>query len=130
MDGDTDRKSEKRRYERFEVRQIIDIAFPRETFFHAEGLNLGEGGMLCRTSYPIEPLSTVYFLLELSAPKLPQDSTARLPQAHIIKTQGTVVHTRVDEDGTVFGVEFEDLTDADRDALRAYLETASERNTN
>jgi len=113
MSDESENPSEKRRHRRFAVRQMIEMAFPRETFFTAEGINLSEGGMYCRTDYPIEPYTKVYFMLNI--PDGASDS--------VLRAEGTVIHTRSEDGGTVFGVSFEDFPPADVNAIRAYLDS-------
>jgi len=116
MSDESEDSSEKRKHRRFAVRQMIEMAFPRETFFTAEGLNLSEGGMYCRTDYPIEPYSKVYFMLNV--PDGANDS--------VLRAEGTVIHTRSEDGGTVFGVSFSDFTPADKKAIRTYLDSMAE----
>lgn len=103
---------DKRRFPRFKISQMVDIAFPRETFFHAEGVNISEGGMLCKTNYDIEPLSQVFFMVNVE----------HAGGSRMVKTRGTVIHTRKDGDEIVFGVSFDEIDEADRAALQAYIQ--------
>lgn len=91
---------------------MVDIAFPRETFFHADGVNLSEGGMLCRTNYDIEPLSQIFCMVNVESDEGPL----------MLKTRGTVIHTRREGDEVFFGVSFDELDESEKSALRSYLE--------
>ena len=102
---------DRRQSRRFALRQIIDVTFPRETMFQAEGLNLSEGGMMCRTSHPVEPLARVYLMLSLSTAS----------GSYMLKTEGCIVHVEQKGDQYLFGMAFEHLEGQDLEALRAYL---------
>ncbi len=104
---------DRRQSKRFSIRQIIDLTFPREAFFQAEGLNLSEGGMMCKSSYPVEPLMRVYLMLSL----------ARGDGSYLLKTEGSVVHVEKKAGAYLFGVAFEHLEPQDLEALRAYLKS-------
>jgi c-di-GMP-binding flagellar brake protein YcgR len=108
---------ERRRHERFAIRQMLEISFAREVFFQAEGLNISEGGMMCRTDYPVEPLTKVYLIVSIPG------KTGE----HLLKTEGTVIHTRKEAGEYVFGVTFNDLGEQDIQALQAYLQSLERR---
>ena len=103
---------DKRRHTRFEIQQMVDVAFPRETFFHADGVNISEGGMLCKTNYDIEPLSQIFCMVRVKC------STGEC----LIKTRGTVIHAQREGDEVRFGVSFDELDETDRKLLRDYVQ--------
>ena len=69
---------EKRIFKRFNLYQIIDMGMEGEKFFTAEGIDLSLGGVNCKSSYPVDPLSHVFIIL-----KIPKGS-----ENYEIKTEG------------------------------------------
>ena len=58
--------AENRKHPRFEINQLVELDFEKETFIRADGANLSEGGVLCRTEEPCELHSTVFMMMTLS----------------------------------------------------------------
>ena len=103
---------EQRKFERFKVHQMVETSFDRERFVPAEGLDISEGGMLCSTSEPVDPLARIELLISLP----------RAETEHLIKTEATVVRVEKEGDDYLIGVQFDALLSEDLDALRNYLE--------
>lgn len=57
---------ERRRHQRFALQQLVELGFGRERFIHAEGINISESGIRCRTNEELDVSTTVtvYFTLE------------------------------------------------------------------
>ncbi len=111
---------DRRQHERFTIRQMIDITFPRENYLQAEGLNLSEGGMMCRTTYPVEPLTRVFLMLSLP-------TGAAGGEEYLLKTEANVVYVRQEADEYVFGVAFAGLSRQDSEALRGFLDSLKKK---
>ncbi len=58
--------AENRKHPRFEINQLVELDFERESFVRADAANLSEGGVLCRTEEPCELHSTVFMMMTLS----------------------------------------------------------------
>jgi len=103
-------QTERRKHNRFDIPQIFKIEFMREDPFEASGLNISEGGLLCETDYPIEPLSRVFM-------------TFILPDKghEILRNEGSVLRVTKKNHKYHFAVGFGDMTDEDRAQLRKYL---------
>lgn len=102
---------ENRKHKRFSIEQFVEFSFMHETFINAEGVNISEGGMLCKTSYPIEPLDKAYIML-----KIPLKD-----KEYVIKINGVIAHYQKADNSYLFGVEFTDLEDFDRKILKEYI---------
>ncbi len=74
---------EKRKHPRFEINQLVELEFARETFVHAEGINLSAEGVLCITDEKCEPHTTVFLMMTVSLKS----------GDRIIKCEGVVVHS-------------------------------------
>jgi len=105
---------EKRKHARCTIHQMVETSFDRERFISAEGLDLSEGGLRCRSPEPVEPLSQIYLIV--SIPKEGGD--------WLIKTDATVVRVEKKKNGYTYGICFNQLTEADTQAIRACLDSA------
>lgn len=59
---------EKRRSERFQINQLVQLDFMREEFISAEGINISGHGLLCRTAKALPLGQRVFLMLNLGAP--------------------------------------------------------------
>lgn len=57
---------ERRRDQRFALQQLVELGFGRERYLHAEGINISESGIRCRTNEELDLSTTVtvYFTLD------------------------------------------------------------------
>lgn len=76
--------AENRQHPRFEINQLVELDFGRETFVHADAANLSEGGILCKTDELVEASTKVFIMMTLTL-----KSTER-----IIKCEGVVVRSQ------------------------------------
>jgi len=102
---------ERREHRRCSITQLLDVTLMRERDIHAVAIDLSEGGVLCRSSAPVDLLSPVYLML-----RIPTEG-----DDYILKSEGVVMHEKQDGDSWTFGIAFGQLSDADRDVLRSYL---------
>jgi hypothetical protein len=102
--------NEKRKHERFNIPQIFKIDVMREEQFSASGINISEGGLLCETVYPIEPLTRVFMIFIL-----PDKSHEE------IKNEASVLRVSKKGDKYHFAVAFGDMTEEDHELLKKYL---------
>lgn len=102
---------DKRKHERFAINQILELEFMREKEFSARGTNISEGGLLCETEYPIEPMARVFIVFQLP----------RAKSGRVLRTEGTVVHVRKKGKINEFGVSYGDISDDDRKNIQAYI---------
>jgi hypothetical protein len=100
---------------RFQISQSIKLSFGHEAFFEAEGADISEGGLRCRSTYSLEPLTRLFLMLRV--PKSGGQS--------IVKTEASVVHVLKTEAGYEYGIQFDPLPQADRDVLKSYLASLS-----
>ncbi|HOV14011.1 MAG TPA: PilZ domain-containing protein [Spirochaetota bacterium] len=103
--------NEKRKYKRFTIEQFVEFSYMHETFVNAEGINLSEGGILCKTTYPIEPLDKAFIML-----KIPLKD-----KEYILKLNGVIAHYQKMDNYYLFGVEFTDVEENDKKILKEYL---------
>ena len=105
--------TERREHRRCSLTQLLDVTLMRERDIEASAMELSEGGLLCKSSAPVDLLSAVYLML-------------RIPTAgpdYMLKTEGVVMHQRREGEDWVFGIAFGPLTARDKEALRSYLDT-------
>jgi len=107
---------ERRKSKRCSILQFMDVTLLKEEELLVEAVNIGEGGMLCRSKTPIQPLSPVYLMVRL--PGVSDD--------YILKVEGSVMHVKESSEGWVFGVAFGPMTPEDRQALTAFLSSCAE----
>lgn len=88
----------------------------KEADVPAETLDISEGGMLCRATRPVEPLTSVYIMVEIPTEQGPYE----------LKTDGVVMHARMEGDACFFGVTFISLSESDRQVLLAYAASPKE----
>lgn len=106
--------TEKRRFKRFSIHQLIEISFGREVFIEAEGINISEGGMRCKLSQGLDPLSRLYLLLTIPLEE----------ELHIIETEGIIRWCEQTENGEFqAGIEFHELSKTDKNVLKTYIES-------
>lgn len=102
--------TEKRKHQRFKIPQIFEITFTKEEPFSASGINISEGGLLCETEYPIEPLARVFMVFILP------------DKGHeILRNEGSVLRVSRKKEKYEFAVAFGDMTDEDRAQLKRYI---------
>lgn len=101
---------ERRKHPRVVLSQLIEMSLMHEHYVQAETVNVSEGGLLCRSNSPVEPLTTVYLML--SIPTEGGD--------YMLKTEGAVMHLRKEGEAYTFGIAFSALNDKDRETLRGY----------
>jgi len=106
-------EQERRQYTRFIIDQFVKLSMGREIFIEAEGLNLSRGGLLGRTSAPIENLEKVFVMLNLPFGD----------GLECVRTEGIVVYTQAEGPDTQFGLRFTDMWDSDQDILDRYLKS-------
>jgi hypothetical protein len=103
---------EKRDFVRFQIHQMIRLSYGKEEYLQGEGLNLSEGGLLCRTEHPVEPYSKVFLMMALP-------ETGGTKQ---INCEGIVVRSEKGASGYENGIAFSELKSEDRRALERYLD--------
>ena len=102
---------ERRAHQRCRVSQLIELSYMKERFLQAESVNISEGGILCRSESAVEPLTRVFLMLQI--PRGGED--------YVMKAEGVVMHTDKQGDSWLFGIAFDNLSDADREAIHVYL---------
>ena len=105
--------SERRRDTRFEINQIVEMSFGRETFLHATGLNVSKTGMLCETDSYLEPYTQVSFMMSLPIGSV----TVR------ISCEGIVVRSDIESDRYLAGISFTSMSDEDAQTLDKFLKS-------
>ncbi|MBN1531839.1 MAG: PilZ domain-containing protein [Spirochaetes bacterium] len=99
---------EHRRFPRFSINRIVEIGIMRSDTFSAEGINISEGGVLCESTYPVEPLAkvTVMFTIETAG------------KDHTIECDGSVAHVKRKGKKYLFGIHFADIDPDDQKLIR------------
>ncbi len=103
---------ENRRHDRFNIYQMIQLGFGKENYIAAEGINISEGGMLCRIGSDVDVYSKLFLLFDI-----PLDEGR-----HEIKCEGLITYSMKAEDGFDVGISFTDLSEEDKDKLRAFFQ--------
>lgn len=78
--------TERRRAPRFQVSQLIELGFGRESQVAASGLNISSGGLLCRTEPYVEPGTRVFLSIHL-------------PTDDIVNCEGIVLRSEKTSEG-------------------------------
>ncbi|HPO49938.1 MAG TPA: PilZ domain-containing protein, partial [Spirochaetota bacterium] len=73
--------------------------------------NISEGGILCKTTFPVEPLDKAFIMLRIPLKD----------KEHIIKLSGVIAHYQKKDNYYLFGVEFTDIEEKERNILKEYL---------
>ena len=103
---------EKRKHRRFNISQIIELDFMKEKYFEANGLNISEGGILCSSTYPVEPLARVFLMINIPLPD----------KEFTLKTEGIVMHSKKERNKYIFGISFTDLAQEEKKILKSLCE--------
>lgn len=90
-------KNEKREHPRFAIHQMVEVSFDRQSYIHAEAVNISENGLLCRSEEAPELYSSIELLLEISVHD----------KKETVQCEGVVVRSDENSEGTFdVGVQF------------------------
>ena len=103
---------ERRKEERCKISQMIGYYPGREEYLWAEGIDLSREGLRCVSDHPIDPLTNLFLMLELTV----GDVTKQ------VRCEGFVKHSHLENGRCTFGVKIERISDEDRHHLDAYLQ--------
>lgn len=101
---------ERRRTQRFNVFQFVDISFMKEDFMNVEGINISETGFLVKSKTPLDPYTKIYFMINLG------------DQTEPIKGEALSIHSERDGDSYLIGVQMTGLKNHDKEKLKVFLE--------
>ena len=110
-------EDEKRSTDRFRIKQLIGYYPNREEYLWAEGLNLSMGGIQCASKEPLDPLTNIYLMLGVPMEK----------GEHLVRCEGYVTYSRMEDDRCLFGVKFEEISEEDKPYLEQYIQSLDER---
>ena len=102
---------ESRKHPRFEINQLVELDFARETFVHASAANLSEGGILCVTDEECELYTKVFIMMTLSLKS----------GERIIKCEGVVVRSEKKGKKWETGIQITDLDAASGKIFRTFI---------
>ena len=102
---------ERRKHPRFLLEQVVELGYGKETFIQAQGVNCSPVGILCHTLQPVEPYTQVSLIFKVPAEK----------RGRTIKAQGVVMRCVLSQGVYYLGIEFENLSDKDREFLKTRL---------
>ena len=102
--------TERRKYARFSIDQMIELSYGREQYVEAAGVDLSEKGVLCLTSEPVEPGARVFLMFQV-----PADEDSRT-----IKCEGVVVRCNQKGNQYTTAVSFSDLSAEDEKVIEEY----------
>ncbi|MEW5817520.1 MAG: PilZ domain-containing protein [Spirochaetota bacterium] len=107
---------ERRRFPRFQIDQLIQLSYERESFVAAKGVNISEGGILCITDAPVDIYSRVFLMLTLVFKERSEE------KANEITCEGIV--NRCDPEGDIYyvGIQFTDLQENEKRILKKYID--------
>ncbi len=104
--------AENRKHPRFEINQLVELDFARETFVHAEAGNLSEGGILCITDEECEVYTKVFLMMTLSLKS----------GDRIIKCEGVVVRSQKKGKLWETAINITDMDAASRKIFREFIQ--------
>jgi len=106
---------EKRANPRFRINQIIAYGPNREENLFAEGVNISRNGLSGTSGQIVEPMTNVFIMMHVPSP--PDASGGE----SIVRCEGYVSHSRMEEGRCVFGVKITSVYEDDVLAFEAYL---------
>ena len=109
--------SEKRSVSRARINQLIGYYPNREEYLWAEGIDLSEGGIRCVSKEAVDPLMNVFIMIGVPTEE----------GEHLVRCEGFVAHSHMEDGRCVFGVRFRHIEEEDRPYLAAYLQELATR---
>lgn len=106
---------ERRKFPRFEIEQMIELSFGKESYLHAAGVDISETGLLCESSEYVEPLTRLYLMVGLSANDYEKQK---------ITCEGIVLRSFEQDGRFSIAVNFTTMQEEDRKKLNNYMESA------
>lgn len=107
-------ETERRQSPRYQINQLVELEFARETFVNAESKDISTNGIGFITAVPIELYTRMFFMV-----KLDPDQTD--PE---IRGEGIVTRCEPTENGEYeIGMEFTEVPESMLQLLDDYLET-------
>ena len=103
-------RTERRKKPRFLIRQMIELSMGRENFIPAEGVNISEEGMLCRTGESLDLYSRVSLQMSLLGKK-----------EFSFACEGVVVRCKKNRSAYDTAVEFADLSDSEKKKIHTLV---------
>lgn len=114
----TGRRLDRRRSDRFILHQVVEIGFGRESFVRSIGVDVSRTGIRCRTDQELEPASIAFLMFSFPT---------RDGRQHTVRVEAVVMRCVAVENALFdVGMQFTELTDADRVALAEFCETGPE----
>lgn len=111
--------TERRRSPRFHISQLVEVAYGREYFLQAAGIDISENGLLCETAEAPEKGSHVFLLLEVRG----EYPGCHDGQPESIQIEGYVARTESAEEGYYVGIDFSEIPDEPtRNALHCIID--------
>ena len=101
---------ERRKHVRIEIDQMVEIRFGHEHFLRAEGVDVSEKGLLCKSADPVDPQTRIFVMF-------------RLPIRHEdyeVQCDGIVIRSVEAGKHYSVAVQFIDLKPADQKAIEAF----------
>ena len=108
---------ERRKEQRCRISQMIGYYPGREEYLWAEGIDLSRDGLRCVSDNPIDPLTNLYLMLELTVGEVTK----------LVRCEGFVKHSEMEDGRCIFGVKIERISEEDRQHLDAYLDEMETR---
>jgi hypothetical protein len=102
---------EKRKTPRFKIKQLIGCHGDREEYLWAEGIDISLGGISCRAKAPIATMTNLFVMVSVPDPE----------GEHLVRLEGYVAHSEMEEGFCRFGVKISRIYDEDRPYLEDYL---------
>jgi Tfp pilus assembly protein PilZ len=103
-------KGKDQRSTRFPITQLVDVSNNKEDFYHAQGINISETGLLCETDEALDIHSEIYIMLTIDG------------EEEALELQGSV--SRVEKKGKKFqvGIKFNELIEEDLELLEKFIQ--------
>jgi len=102
---------EKRQHPRFEINQLVELDMGRETFVHADAVNLSAGGILCKTDEQVDPYTKLFLMMTLNLQN----------RERIIKCEGLVVRSEKAGDQWDTGISITSMDEASRKIFEEFI---------
>jgi hypothetical protein len=104
-------KDERRKQERFHIRQMLQVSANGDFSLKVVGLDLSTGGLSCESSEPFEPAAPVSIMLGLPY----------VTGAHLVSCSGFVAYCRPSGARYVVGIEFTNMHAEDSSLIEEYV---------
>ncbi len=103
---------EKRRADRVNIYQMIQLFYGKENIISSEAVDIGKFGMKCKVSEEMVHHSRFFMMFDIPIKN----------EQYQIKCEGVLVHSTKVDDGYEIGVSFADILPEDQEKLEEFIQ--------